>query len=108
MPVGRRTGTAKTECCPLRYNNRRSVRPESRLDNRAGDEMSWLIIPLALCFLVYCVLVIPRTAMLTAETIFVYLQFIMAVGALPILDPSRTADRVYAAIIIYTLIAFMC
>lgn len=69
--------------------------------------MAWMILPLAVAVLSYCLIVIPRSSAFTAETVFVYLQFIMAAGSLTLLNPDLASDRVYATIIAYTLVAFM-
>lgn len=69
--------------------------------------MAWILLPLGIMLAFYCWLVLPRSTALTAETIFVYMQFVMAVGTLPLLDPARASDRVHATIIVYALVAFM-
>lgn len=69
--------------------------------------MTWVALPLVAVFAGYYTLTIRRVGLLSASSIFVYLQLIMALGTLPVLDPAREADRVHAAVLAYTLCAFM-
>ena len=69
--------------------------------------MSWLIIPLIASFAVYHHTVIRRSGVLTANSIFVYLELIMAVGSLALIDESWESDRLYAWMIAYTFLAYL-
>jgi len=69
--------------------------------------MTWLAVPILAAFAVYFFVVIRRTGLLTADSIFVYLQVLMALGSLPILETAWDADRVYGYVLTYTLLAYM-
>ncbi len=69
--------------------------------------MTWLTLPILAAFCLYFFGVIRRTGLLTADSVFVYIQLLMAVGSLPLLDPARPADRVYSIVITYTILGYM-
>lgn len=69
--------------------------------------MTWLILPILACFGVYYQAVIRRAGPLTADSIFVYVQLLMAIGSILLLDTAYHADYIYGYILAYTLIAYM-
>lgn len=69
--------------------------------------MSWLLLPIVAIFAFYYASTIRRTGPVTADSLFVYLQLMMALGSFPLLDPNLPADRTYGYILAYTLIAYM-
>ena len=66
-----------------------------------------LVAVLLACFGIYYQTVIRRSGRLTANSIFVYLNTIMAVGSVVLLETTIKADTRYGWIITYTLIAYM-
>ena len=74
---------------------------------RCVDAMLLLSASLLGCFAIYYRTVIRRSGRLTANSIFVYLSTVMAVGSVVLLDTAYRADVVYGWIIAYTLIVYM-
>lgn len=69
--------------------------------------MTWLAVPILASFCLYYLMVIRRVGLLTPESLFVYMNLLMAVGSLPLLDPGREADEVHGYVLAYTLTCFM-
>lgn len=70
--------------------------------------MMYLCMPILVAFAAYALFAIRRNGLFTADSIFAYIQLLMAVGSIPLLDEDVPADRLYAAIIVYTYCAFVC
>lgn len=65
-------------------------------------ELSWVVVAIYVIFLT----IVPRRAgLISASTIFMTTNLVMAVGTLPMLDPAIEADRVHAAVICASLAA---
>lgn len=65
-----------------------------------------MLVPLAL--VAYASLVLPRTGLLTADSVFVYLQLLMLVGTIPLLAPQDVpADATHRWILGYTFLAYV-
>jgi oligosaccharide repeat unit polymerase len=69
--------------------------------------VTWLIVPILAAFSAYFFLIIRRLGLFTADSLFVYIQLLMALGSLPLLDTNRQADVTYGYILTYTLMSFM-
>lgn len=63
-------------------------------------ELSWIVVAI---YAIYMAIVPRRSGLITASTIFMTTNLVMAVGTLPILDPDIEADRVHAAVICLSL-----
>jgi hypothetical protein len=70
--------------------------------------MTWLALFVIPIFLAYFHSVIRRTGLLTADSIFVYLQLLMLLGTLPLLEPQfYEADGIHGYVLAYTFITYM-
>jgi oligosaccharide repeat unit polymerase len=69
--------------------------------------VTWLDVPIIAVFAAYFLAVPRRVGLLRVDCLFVYVQLLMALGALPLLDPNIAADDFHGKVLAYTLIAFM-
>lgn len=66
-----------------------------------------LALLLTLAFVVYFFAVLRPTGLLTANSLFVYVQMVMALGTLPRLDETIQADVAYSYIVTWSTISYM-
>ncbi|KRF33736.1 oligosaccharide repeat unit polymerase [Yonghaparkia sp. Soil809] len=65
-------------------------------------ELSWVVVAI---YVVFMAIVPRRSGLISASTIFMTTNLVMALGTLPMLDVGREADRVHAAVICVSLAA---
>lgn len=69
--------------------------------------MTWLAIPILGIFGLYYLAVVKRIGILAADSLIAYLQLLMALGTLPLLDSQRHADAIHGYILTSTIILYM-
>lgn len=65
-------------------------------------ELSWVVVAI---YVVFLAIVPRRSGLISASTIFMTTNLVMALGTLPMLDPTIEADRVHAAVSCVSLAA---
>lgn len=69
--------------------------------------MTWILIPMAFLLVLHIFILGKPLGRLSPTSIFIYLQFIMALGTVPTLDPSEPADDTHAWLIFCTYAIFV-
>lgn len=65
-------------------------------------ELSWVVFAI---YVIFLAIVPRRSGLISASTIFMTTNLVMALGTLPMLDVDREADRIHAAVICVSLAA---
>lgn len=69
--------------------------------------MTWILIPLTFLLVLHIFILGKPLGRLSPVSIFIYLQFIMALGTVPTLDPTEPADNTHAWLIFCTYSIFV-
>lgn len=70
--------------------------------------MSWLTVLLVVAAVfIYDRAILAQHGRMTANGIFTYVQTVMAIGSMVMLEPDHRADAVYEWVLLYTLLAYL-
>jgi oligosaccharide repeat unit polymerase len=69
--------------------------------------MTWILLPMVFLLVMHVFIMGKPLGRLSPTSIFIYMQFIMAVGTVPTLDPSERADSAHGWLIFSTYTVFV-
>jgi oligosaccharide repeat unit polymerase len=69
--------------------------------------MTWMLIPMAFFLVMHVSILGKPLGRLSPTSIFIYMQFLMAIGTVPALEPLQQADTAHAWLILTTFLVFV-